>query len=79
MQAELSVATFVKVNNIGTLLPTQKAQDETGDVLIFLAASLLLVKQRVYSPSWPLWVEGRLVTDGVHLLFLSARRQFCAH
>lgn len=62
MQADLSVATFVKLNNIGTLLPTQKAQDETGNVLIFLAASLLLVKQCVYTLSWLLWVEDRLVT-----------------
>lgn len=61
MQAELSVATFVKVSNIGTLLPTQRAQDERGNVLLFLAASLLLVKQCLVSE---LAVLGRRQTGG---------------
>lgn len=43
MQAELSVATFVKV----APLATQEAQDETRNMLIFLASWLLLVKKCV--------------------------------
>lgn len=61
-KAELSVAIFVKVNNIETLLATKKVQDETGNVLIFLAALLLVVEKCVYSLGWLLWVEGRLMT-----------------
>lgn len=37
-------------------------QDETRNVLIFLAALLLLVEKCVCSLGWLLWVEGRSVT-----------------
>lgn len=81
MQAELLVGTFVKVNNTGTLLATQKARDERRNVLIFLAASLLLVEKRICSLGWLLWVKGKRwwVCTSVHLLFLKAWRHFSAH
>lgn len=48
MQAELLVATFVKVNNVGALLATQKVQVEARNMFIFLVGSLLL-ENCVYS------------------------------
>lgn len=43
------------------MLATQKEQDETGNVLIFLAVALVLVEK--CAVSWLLWAECGLMTD----------------